>query len=278
LAYLKEEIKAGMIIVLSLFILSSFTILIGGSQLFEQFDEYYVKVMNAAGLESGSQVRLGGVRVGSVKDISPPSGPGESITITIGINKGTNLYRGTRAIITQVGFVGDIYLLLSVEQTTDEKIEVGEVIPALESLDFKVLMVKVGDISESLDTLIQDIDKLFSQSNIKEIEQLVKEVTLVLDDIQGLVKDNKTGISELIIGARETIEKAGNMVEAIEETAQSVQKTSKSLDGAVNLQSQNITSLLTELSETAEDLQEVLQEIKRKPWSVLYREKRGDHE
>ena len=64
LAYLKEEIKAGIIIISSLIILSGFTILISGSQLFEKFDVYYIKVMNAAGIESGSQVKLGGVRVG----------------------------------------------------------------------------------------------------------------------------------------------------------------------------------------------------------------------
>lgn len=278
MAYLKEEIKAGIIIFSALVILSSFTIFIGGSQLFKKLDIYYVKAMNVAGLETGSQVRLGGVRVGSIMDINAPEGPGESLTITIGLNSGTVIYKGTRAIITQIGFVGDIYLLLSVEETADERINVGEVIPSVESMDFKILMAKIGNISESLDTLIKNIDKLFSQSNIDDIQKLVKDVSGVLDEIKGIVKDSKGGISGLLSKASETIEKAGNMVTTIEETARSVDKTSQSLEGAVKLQSQNLTGLLDTLAETIEDMQEVLQEIKNKPWSVIYKEGKAKDE
>lgn len=278
MAYLKEEIKAGIIIFSALVILSSFTIFIGGSQLFKKLDIYYVKAMNVAGLETGSQVRLGGVRVGSIMDINAPEGPGESLTITIGLNSGTVIYKGTRAIITQIGFVGDIYLLLSVEETADERINVGEVIPSVESMDFKILMAKIGNISESLDILIKNIDKLFSQSNIDDIQKLVKDVSGVLDEIKGIVKDSKGGISGLLSKASETIEKAGNMVTTIEETARSVDKTSQSLEGAVKLQSQNLTGLLDTLAETIEDMQEVLQEIKNKPWSVIYKEGKAKDE
>ena len=280
MAYLKEEIKAGVIIFSALIILSAFTILIGGSGLFEKFDVYYVKMMNAAGLESGSQVKLGGVRVGSVKDIEVPDKPGEPITITIGIKRGTPLYKGTLALITQIGFVGDIYLLLAIEDTKAtedkklERINVGEVIPSVEGKDLRVLMAKAGEISESLEALIKNIDRLFSQSNVKDIEKLVKEVTLVLDEVKGILKDNKGGISRLIARASETIEKAGNTVSAIEETARSVDKTSESIERAVDLQSQNMTGLLNRLAETTEDLQEVLQEIKNKPWSIIYKERR----
>ena len=66
MASLKEEIKAGLIILISLILLSGFIILVGGSQFFEKLDIYYVKVMDAAGLEVGAQVKLGGVRIGRV--------------------------------------------------------------------------------------------------------------------------------------------------------------------------------------------------------------------
>ncbi len=278
MAYLKEEIKAGIIIFTSLIILSGFTILIGGSRLFEKLDIYYVKVMNAAGLEPGSQVKLGGVRIGRVMDIKAPAISGEPITIAIGIKKGTAIYKGTKALITQVGFVGDIYLLLSVDETINEKFKPGGAIPAVESVDFKILMAKVSNISKSLDMLINDIDRLFSQNNIKDIEKLVQNTTLVLNEIRELIRDNKGEISKLTSKANEDLEKAGDMIKAIEETAKTVDKTSKSVGGTIDLQSQNITHLLTTLTETSEDLQEVLQEIKNKPWSVIYKQGKGNDE
>ena len=51
LAEVKEEIKAGIIIGASFLILTALVILIGGSNMFEKFDTYYVKVMNTSGLK-----------------------------------------------------------------------------------------------------------------------------------------------------------------------------------------------------------------------------------
>lgn len=298
---MKEEIKAGTIVIVSLIVLSAFIIFIGGGRLFGDFDKYYIHVMNAGGLEVGSQVKLGGVRVGRIISINPPVGPGKPITIAIGVKKRTVLYKGTRAMITQAGFVGDIYLLLSVQDTTDEKINIGDVIPSKEHVQFDVLMSKLERISDSVDQLIKDINKIFSQKNIEGIEALVEntntaivsgsssieqvasslkgtthKLELVLSEIEDILKDNKDEVSQLLEKAREDLDKAGDMIESLESTAKSIEKTSKSADEAVNLQSQNLDNLLNTLNRTTEDLQELLQEIKHKPWSIIHKERKGE--
>lgn len=294
---MKEEIKAGIIVIASMIILSGFIILIGGSRFYEKLDGYYVRVMNSAGLETGAQVRLGGVKVGRVLNIKAPDGPGKPVTIEVGIKRGTALYKGTRASITQIGFVGDIYLLLSVDKTTSEKIKTGSVIPSEEQVQFTELMARLNVISQSVDSLIRDIDKLFSTKNLKEIERLFEntnkavvsgsssiekvafalkgttdKIEIVLNEIEGLVRDNKGEFSLLIKRAREDLDKAGYMIKSLEETAKTVNRTSRSVDVAVNLQSQNLDNLLNTMTRATEDLQDVLQEIKNKPWSVIYRE------
>jgi phospholipid/cholesterol/gamma-HCH transport system substrate-binding protein len=298
---LKEEVKAGTIIVVSLVILSAFIILIGGGRLFDDYDKYQVHVMNAGGLEVGAQVRLGGVRIGRILSIKPPAGPGKPVTIEVGIEKGTILYKGTRAMITQLGFVGDIYLLLTVQETTNEKIKVGDVIPSKEQVQFDVLMAKLEGISDSVDKLIKDINKIFSQKNIDGIELLVEntnnavvsgsasidqvasslksttdKLKIVLDEIENILKDNKEEFAQLLQKAREDIEKAGDMIESIESTAKSIEKTSDTADEAIALQSQNLDNFLNTLNRTTEELQELLQEIKHKPWSIIRQEKKGD--
>ncbi len=303
MAYLKEEIKAGIIIITSLVVLSGFIVLIGGTRYFEKLDRYYVRVMNAAGLEVGAQVRLGGVRVGRVLSIRAPGLPGEPVTIEIGIKRGTVLYKGTQALITQVGFVGDVYLLLSVERTTRERFSVGDTIPSEEQVQFTRLMVRLDEISKSVDSLIRDINRIFSQKNIREIEKVIEntnkavvsgssnldkvasalkgttdKLELVLNEIEGVVKDNKGEITLLIKKAREDMDRAGEMIRAFEVTAKTVNKTSKSVDRAIDLQSQNLDNLLNAMTRTTEDLQDLLQEIKAKPWSVIYREGSGGEE
>lgn len=303
MAYLKEEIKAGAIVVVSFIILSGFVILIGGSQAFQKLDLYYVRVLNAAGIEEGTQVKLGGVRVGRVVSVAPPSSAGEPVTITIGIKKGMTLYKGTKASITQAGFVGDLYVLLSIDKTTDERFGVGDTIPSDEQVQFTVLMARLDSISQSVDGLIRDIHTIFSDKNIKEIEGLLRnanaaivsgssnldkvatalrsttaKLELVLSEVEGLVSENKAEVSQLIKRAREGVERAGEMVKAIEETAKSADATMKSADRAIDRQSQNIDALLNTMNRTAEDLRDALHEIKNKPWSVVYKEGRVKEE
>lgn len=297
MAYLKEEIKAGLIIVSSLVLLSGFVILIGGTQFFEKFDTYYVKVKNAAGLEEGAQVRLGGVRIGRVVSIREPSGAGEAITIKIGVKKDTPLYKGTRALITQIGFVGDIYLLLAVDKTTNERFKVGDLIPSDEQVQFTELMAKLDEISGSVNGLIKDVNAVFSKKNVENVGRLIENtdraitsgsssfekvaVTLkattgkleqVLAEVESLVKGNKGEVTELIRKARENMDKANDMLKAFEETAKTVDRTAKSVDRTISHQSQNVDVLLKTLTRTTEDLHDAMLEIKHKPWSVIYKE------
>jgi ABC-type transporter Mla subunit MlaD len=302
-AYLKEEIKAGVIIMASFLILSGFVILIGGSQVFEKTDPYYVKVMNAAGVEEGAQVKLGGVRVGKVLSVTPPGAPGDPVTIKIGIKKGTVLYRGTKASITQVGFVGDIYLLLAIEKTTNKRFNAGDTIPADEQVQFAVLMARLDGISQSVDGLIKDVDKVFSERNIKEMESLLKnantaivsgssnfdkvanalkattaKLELVLNEVESLVKDNRADVTQLIKKAKDGVARAEEMIKAIEEAAQATNATMKTADRAIDRQSENLDVLLHTLNRTTEDLRDALHEIKSKPWSVVYKEGQGKEE
>jgi phospholipid/cholesterol/gamma-HCH transport system substrate-binding protein len=298
---LKEEIKAGIIVVVSLAILSGSVVLIGGSSLFEKIDKYYVRFMNAAGLETGAQVRLGGVRVGRVTNIYAPDKPGDPVTVEVGVKRGTILYKGTKAQVGQIGFVGDIFLLLAVENTTNDRIRPGDTIPSDEKVDFDALMSKVNGLSQSVGILIRDVDKLFSQKNLKGIESLIGNTNTaivsgssnldkvaaglkgttdrlerVLNEVEDVVRGNKGEVTLMIRKAREDIEKAEGMIKSMESTAKSVEKTSKSADRLIIGQSKNLDNLINTMTRTTEELQELLQEIKNKPWSIIYREKRGE--
>ena len=294
---MREEIKAGIIVCTSFLLLSASVVLIGGSRFFEKFDLYYVRVMNAAGLETGAQVRLGGVKVGRVLAITPPSGPRKPVTVEIGLRRGTPVYRGTRAMITQIGFVGDIYVLLAVDETTDGRISPGEDIPSEETSNFARMMGKLEGLSRSLDGLIRDVDRVFSAENVDKIESLLananralmsgssnfeevasafktttERLEMVLSEVQSLVKENKGEVSQLIKKARQDLDNAAEMMKSIETAAKSIDKTTATAGRTIDLQSRNLDMLIDVMTKSTEDLRDVLQEIKRKPWSILYKE------
>ncbi|MFI5295880.1 MAG: MlaD family protein [Thermodesulfovibrionales bacterium] len=300
---MKEEIKAGIIIVSSFFVLSALVILIGGSRFFEKVDLYSVKVMNATGLEVGTQVKLGGVRVGSVKAIKEPTGPGRRVTVEIGLKQGTPVYKGTRAMITQNGFVGDIFMLLAVDKTTEGRIMPGGEIPSEESADFAQIMTKLDGLSQTVESLVKDVDKIFSPKNVAEIERLIGNTNRaivsgsasiekvasslksttdklegVLGEVEDLVKTNKPEVAGLIKKAREDLDRAGEMIKSFESAAKSADKATRSVDRLVDRQAAGLGDLVDTVTRTAEDLQDLLQEVKQKPWSVVYKEGKGEGE
>ncbi len=299
--YLKEEIKAGVIIIASLVILGVFVILIGGSRFFGKYDTYYTQVMNAAGLDKGAQVKLGGVSVGRVSDIREPGGPGRPVTIEMAIKRGTVLYNGTKALITQNGFLGDIYLLLAVDHTTAGRIAVGDEIPSEARPDFGAIMARLDELTRTSDVLIRDVDRLFNEKNVREMDKLLgntnkavvsmssnvesvaaslrattERMQTVLNDIDSAVKTNKGEVSQLIRTARKDLDKAGDTITHIEEAAKKIDDASGSAGKAIDEQSQNLDNLIYTLTKTTEDLRGVIQEIRRKPWSLFYKEKKGE--
>ena len=220
---MKEEVKAGIIIVAAVVILSGFIILIGGGHFFEKYDEYMIHVTNAAGLETGAQVKLGGVKVGRILDITAPSQPGEPVVITIGVKRGTVLYKGTKALITQVGFVGDIYLLLTVGNTVNEPIKVGATIPSEEQIQMDVLMAKMNGLSESVDMLIKDIDKLFNDKNIKGIENLI-------GNTNNAIVSGSSNVNKIASSLKVTTEKLERVMNEVEDLLKGKQGRSNTAD------------------------------------------------
>src|SRR5215471_21529659 len=62
------EVKVGALILVSLVLLGGFVLIMGGLS-FEKTYRLYVDFQNPGGLVSGAAVRIGGVKVGSVKDM-----------------------------------------------------------------------------------------------------------------------------------------------------------------------------------------------------------------
>jgi phospholipid/cholesterol/gamma-HCH transport system substrate-binding protein len=303
LPYLKEEIKAGIIIITAFLVLSLVVIVIGGKNFFKSYDYYYVQVKNITGIDVGSQVKLAGVTVGSIVDIKPPQSPGDFVTLKIGLNKGTKLFKGTEAVVSQIGFIGEIFLLLTVDKTFNQHIVPGSTIPSSERAQFSTLLGKLDDLSNSVNNLVTDIDKIFSPKNISNIESILantnnlmggassnvdkistslhdvtSKLSTVLVEMKGLVKDSKGGLNDILKKSSVDLEKTGDMIKAIEQAANSMGKTSSSAGNAINLQNNNINELLKSMTKTSEDLQEVLQGLKNRPWSIIYKEGKGDEE
>ncbi|MBF0538704.1 MAG: MCE family protein [Nitrospirae bacterium] len=308
---MKEEIKAGIIVIAALTVISVMVVAIGGTKMFEKYNIYHVRLMDVAGLDTGSQVRLGGVRIGNIQDIIPPDKPNEPVRLVLAIKKNIVLYKGTRAVISQIGFVGDIYLGLSIENITRQPLPVGSTINSEERIQLSDLLFRLGTVSDSMDKLLKDVDMIFSEKNRNKVEdilvstnttintvsnELVKlssnltDVTqrlqVVLNEMDSVLKDNKGELNTLLKTATQDLKEASSTIKSIEQTANAFTttansltttantftNTSSTLNTVVNKQSTNLSSVFESLIVTMDDLQDILHEIKNKPWTLIYKE------
>ncbi|MEO5358067.1 MAG: MlaD family protein [Nitrospirae bacterium YQR-1] len=296
----KDEIKAGIIIMSGLTLIALFVILIGGDTFYDKYDVYYIKLMDVAGIDEGSSVRLGGLKVGRIQQMRAPDKPNESVTVVIGLNRGTQLFKGTKAKISQVGFVGEIYLDLSLENTIAGTIPPGSVLPSEERVQFSDLVVKLGTAADSLDKLIKDMDMFFGDKNRRHIEDLLtntnktvvevsskftefsqnltqssKELQSVLKNMDDILLTNKDGINEALRKFNEDLTAIGIMIKSMDKAAVSITQTSDSVKTVVSDQSENLAAMFDSIKITLDDLQDVLQEVKAKPWSLIHAPGKG---
>lgn len=311
MTYLKEEIKAGVIIFTALAILTASVVLLSGKKSNRKYDLYQIELSNVGGLESGAHVRLGGVKVGKVQNIITPETFNDKITVVFGVKKGIALFKGTKASISQIGFIGDIYLHLSLDNLTEEPHTPGDTLPSVNPFQFDQILSKFVTISERVNSLILKTEKLLDDSTVNNIDSILSnlnntlvkgsdnldtvsralleitgEVKKVLNDLGSLISENKGGIRSLISNAENAIGRVSEAIAAIEDTALAskqlidsvegtsftIDKTSKSMKIAIDKHSHNLDTLFDELITATEQLNETLTELRKKPWRIIYKD------
>lgn len=300
---MKDEIKAGLTIIIAMAILTISVIFIGGSRLFDSFDNYYVKFFDVTGLETGSQVKLGGMRVGRVLSITAPKKENEPIIVEIGLEKGTQIYEGVKATISQVGFVGDIFLQLYLGEASKNVIKPGSTIPSIEQSNFNTIMAKAEDLAVSLKKLVEDIDKVFTDKNIEKFSEVINNTnTLIvntdkrLDTVivslrsvseklaslitkaEGVIDDNREGIKDIVSKARDDLVALEKLIEQLETSSKTFNKTFTTADNLLHRQNQNLDELFENVITTINNLNDIITDFNQRPWRIIYKDKKQREE
>src|SRR5260370_29429384 len=108
--------RVGVLVVLALLFLSTGIFLIG-DQDFLCRSTYRLKAdfQNVGGLNSGAEVRIGGIHQGTVKEIDLPSQPDGKVTVVMSLHSPTRniIKKDSRASIKTEGLLGDKYVEIS---------------------------------------------------------------------------------------------------------------------------------------------------------------------
>jgi len=132
----------------------------GSLKFFGREDKIHLVFESVGGLEEGATVRLNGVPIGHVRDISLARG-GNEVVVELGVKRGTRdrLHRGSTARITSTGFLAELYVELEGGDPHQPLIQDDHEIVVSSAPDPNAAMKKVAAITDSLTILLGNLNR-----------------------------------------------------------------------------------------------------------------------
>ena len=299
-----ERIKIGAFMLLCGVMICVFLGYVLSRFLNKEFDNYYTVFSESViGLYTDAQVKLNGIDVGNVTGIEIDSSNLNQVVVRFRVNKGTPIKLGTRAGMTHgISLTGEKQIVLSGGRFDEPDVQEGGFVPA-EKTTFDEMANKATDIVGHIDSLLTNINKIFSSENADNISSAIKNFEGASRNLNNMTQNlNKpiNNISNAAVSMRNVlaeIEEAKiaaktsenmdlvkekiaaidtkSMNENITQTLESINQLSKRLDQMVYKNQDQVGDAVVELNAVLENLEEFSQKIKNNPSALIHAENKS---
>ncbi|WP_420345652.1 MlaD family protein [Pelagibius sp.] len=266
-------IMVGLFVLLLAFGLLGFILWLAKFQFEQEFARYDIVFESAVtGVREGSAVRYQGVRVGEVLRVDLDEERPTAIRVRIEVEKRTPVRADSKATLELEGLTGGRYVLLSGGSPDAPPLEpppgrdFAEIPPGVSS--FEEVLEGAPEVLENVNLLLRRAQALLSDTNLRNIEQLIANMSAVT----GAIADNSDNIDQLIADAALTMENlreatgsleamagslesnVGELTERAGTTLESFESMAGSIDREVTLTSADARDLIERLQVTADNL------------------------
>lgn len=249
-----------------------------------QFDQEFARYdivfeSTVTGLREGSAVRYRGVRVGEVISVDLDPDRPTAIRTTIEIQKRTPVRADSVATLELEGLTGGRYVQLSGGSPSAAPLEpppgrkLAEIPPG--SSSFEQVLEDAPEVLENVNMLLLRAQALLSDNNLRNIEQLIGNLTEVTaafaenrGNVEKLIADasitmenlrDATGSLETMAGSLET--NVQQLTDRADSTLGAFESMAGSIDREVTLTSKDARGLIASLQKTAGSLNSATSEL-----------------
>ena len=299
-----ERIKIGAFMLLCGVMICVFLGYVLSRFLNKEFDNYYTVFSESViGLYKDAQVKLNGIDVGNVTGIEIDSSNLNQVVVRFRVNKGTPIKIGTRAGMTHgISLTGEKQIVLSGGRFDEPDVQEGGFVPA-EKTAFDEMANKATDIIGHIDSLLTNINKIFSSENADNISSAIKNFEGASRNLNNMTQNLNKPINNISNAAASMknvlaeIEEAKiaaktsenmdlvkekiaaidtkSMNENITQTLESINQLSKRLDQMVYKNQDQVGDAVVELNAVLENLEEFSQKIKNNPSVLIHAENKS---
>lgn len=281
--FTKTEFKAGLLVIASGLALAIFVATTLKLRPPEEANTFYMHFADTAGLNRGADVRFGGVILGSVTDISPSPEAQSLIRVTAVVPAETPINAASTAYITQTSLTANQHLQITTGKDDAPLLESGSEIPS----GVGGLFGEIGAAAGGVGGLIDDVKILLADLSgvLKDVQQLVgvqdaegnptmsedEQITVaelfisvddtiglgqgMIEDITGVIDENKDGIGGIVTQAGEVAVAAGDLIGDLDSF---LAENRDGLGGIIDTVSETIESVSGQLDGLLASLQSTL--------------------
>jgi phospholipid/cholesterol/gamma-HCH transport system substrate-binding protein len=163
---MSNAFRVGAFVVASLLILAAGIFSVGGkSSLLHRSYSLRAEFSNVAGLNEGAEVRVGGIRQGSVRRMILPKSPKGKVTVVLDLDSGTRqlVKRDSVAAINSEGLLGDKYVEVSFGSEEAPSPKDGDTIPSENPRDISDLVKSAGVLLDSTNDTMRNVQSISSK-------------------------------------------------------------------------------------------------------------------
>lgn len=180
-------VRLGLFVVGALAILTGGVFLVGSNRLsFRSTYRLNTEFENVAGLAVGAEVRVGGMKEGTVRDIRLPNRPNGKVTVAMELARETQavVKKDSRASIQAEGLVGDQYVAVSAGSKDGGPVKSGDTIPSEPPLEMSAMFKKADGILDQVQDAVKNI-----QGSTKDLESISGKINRGQGTVGALIND-----------------------------------------------------------------------------------------
>jgi phospholipid/cholesterol/gamma-HCH transport system substrate-binding protein len=269
----RERVLVGLFVVVAATVLAVTTIAVwGGMGRSGISHRLYLKF--SGGVQAGTAVRYGGLRVGTVQSVRVDPGDSTRIQVDIVVDRDAPIKTDSVARLSSLGLLSDYYVEISTGTPQSPLAQSGSVLRSEETTGLanigntieamvpqaNAALTKLALDLDSLQTVIRNANDLLNENNRANIGQaLARANDLLSDSNRSQVADSLSNFNQLLAETRPKIstglDNFNNAAEHLTPLIEDLRKTSARAD-------QTLASIDTMLAEDRPDLKASLSELR----------------
>jgi len=269
----REEVKAGAVVVVAVVLFLIALVFVGGVNLFRKPRATYTTYFKfAGGLESGSFVRFGGMKVGTVKDVRIDKDDPTRVLVRLALDTETPVRANSKARISSLGFLGDNYVEISPGTRDSPRLSPGSEIPSAEIVQMTDVFTNVNELTLNAKKLLTDVDdkvlvvsdnadKLISNLNgvVNDVNQ--KNFSSALSQIDAMLSEDRPAMKSTLSNLDKASARLGPTIDRTQTTIDGANKMVGNMNAVLEENRAEIHDALLRLRETLVEAQRLMGDI-----------------